>query len=133
VAGNYRPIELFDTPTFVHVGADGSDIRMSLGTLGGITGHFFVPGGGTGGVDLDVRLTGVWTESNGQVIISFDPESVAAGLPSTLVLNVGFLEDRIGLMGSADVNGVALTLDLAKPRPPDAADGGDGGGRIPSF
>ncbi len=126
IAGNYRPADLLDVPPGAPLPADGSDVRLSLGTRGSVTGRILLPASG-----IDTRLAGAWTFEDGDVIIDFSPESGVE--PQRLILRVGFLGDRVGLTGAAGVGGTLVMLDLAKPLPRQEGGGGDGGGRIPSF
>jgi len=135
IVGAYRPAELLTRPAPFLDGRfqpppDGSDIRFAIGSRRTMTGRLFIPGGGPGGADLDERLAGNWTYDvpAQQLIVDFEPDVAAS--PSRVVFQITFLADRIILRGDANVAGVPLALELAKPLPPKQAPAGGGG---PSF
>jgi len=64
VAGDYSLGWLSTTDTSGAVTdwlAAGATLDISLAANGTTTGHLFIPGGATGGGDVDADLTGTWT------------------------------------------------------------------------
>ena len=84
----------------------GSKVELTLAPDGTATGHLFMPGGGEGGGDLDVDLTGTWTLSNGAV--TFDQT------PDTFIRDVRFAADRNHLIGRETIGHNIVDLVLTK-------------------
>jgi hypothetical protein len=84
----------------------GSEVELTLAPDGTASGHLFMPGGGEGGGDLDVALTGTWTLSGGAV--TFDQT------PDTFIRDVRFTADRNRLIGHETIGHNIVDLVLTK-------------------
>ena len=84
----------------------GSEVELTLAPDGTATGRLFMPGGGEGGGDLDVALTGTWTLSGGAV--TFDQA------PDTIIRDVRFEADHNRLIGHQTFGHNIMDLVLTK-------------------
>lgn len=123
IVGAYRPAELlnrrnpFVQGQFQPTG-DGSDIRLAFGSSRTMAGRVFIPGGGPGGADLNERIAGDWTYDVPAQLLIVDMEPEIAISPPRIVFKITFLLDRVLLEADANVGGIPLALELAKPLPP---------------
>lgn len=77
VAGDYglQTLTTTDTSGTTDWVATGATLALSLAANGATTGHFFIPGAGEGGGDVNADMAGTWSLSGGQITFSQTAET----------------------------------------------------------
>lgn len=109
VAGSYQATTLTATQgtSSVNLLLGGGSLTLNLHEDGTTAGRLFVPGGGEGGADLDVDLTGTWTLTDNTV--TFDqPNS------DTFIRDTPFTAERNRLRAEETFSDVTIRVVLTK-------------------
>ena len=109
VAGDYHvtAFTTSDSATSVNwMTVPGTVFTISLAANGTTTGHIFVPGGGTGGADLDADMAGTWVLTGD--IITFNQAA------DTFVRNVAFIASKNRLTGDQQFTTTRVRITLSK-------------------
>ena len=87
--------------------ARGSTMDLPLGPSGTVIGHILIPGGGSGGLDLDQILLGDWTLTGST--ITFDMPAV-----DTFVRDMPWSASKNALTGDHTFSGLRIRVVLTK-------------------
>jgi hypothetical protein len=109
VAGSYRATGFTTTDRTGSTNqlARGATFTIVLATNGTTTGRLFIPGGGSGGSDLDADLTGAWTLNGAVVRFAHDADTFVRDMPFTPDLHNG-------LSAEQTFSGVSISVVLRK-------------------
>ena len=109
VAGDYHVTSFTTSDSAATVDwmtVPGTTFTISLAANGTTTGHIFVPGGGTGGADLDADMAGTWVLTRD--IVTFNQSA------DTFVRNVAFIATQNRLTGDKQFSTTRVRITLSK-------------------